>query len=179
MKAKEGKNFYPSSQKFQFHACHRPQGFIKIWRSDDRRYWSKIFSASESFKKSNDVFATSPYSQFVFSTLLKMKNQALITHSPILKIYVLFDYHPHYKYSVFKSNLVCALAQAQPGGGLGVQSPPPNRERKAKKCLKNARKCIKFPKFFACGAYRHRRRHSFLIIFQFLRKKHKIYHFSP
>ena len=60
---------------------------------------------------------------------------------------------------------------------------PPVSGRESENCFKNAWKCVKFQKIFACGAYRHRRRHqSFSIIkdkfFKFYGDEHKFCHFS-
>ena len=55
-------------------------------------------------------------------------------------------------------------------------------KRRPKIGLKNAQKYIKFQKFFACSAYRHRRRHFFNCkgyIFQFLRKNTNFVIFQP
>ena len=67
------------------------------------------------------------------------------------------------------------------GGGLGGS--PPVSGRESENCFKNAWKCVKFQKIFACGDYRHRRRHqSFSIIrdkfFKFYGDEHKFCHFS-
>ena len=57
---------------------------------------------------------------------------------------------------------LCSIGVARGGRIRGTVPPEPGKERE--NSLKNARKCIKFWKFFACGAYWHRRHHSFSII---------------
>ena len=89
------------------------------------------------------------------------------------------------KFYVSRTNSVKYIAANRAGrrGGIGGKSPPLSREEKAKNCFKNAWKCVKFQKIFACGAYRHRRKHqTFSIIeakfFIFCGDERKICHFS-